>query len=98
MSVTAFLTERDADVVDSFLKYLDRIAKLYPAFSYEHAEAAEPKELAAKVLSIIANKNVFIGICTIKEKVIGTEFLSSSFLSQTYVKEKVNQFESKTSD
>jgi hypothetical protein len=56
--------EEDAELIAKFLKYFAQLSKLYPTFSWEHAEAAEPKVLAEKVMSLIANKNVFIGICT----------------------------------
>ena len=62
----------DAEVVNKFLKYFDQLSKLDLKFSWEHAEAAEPKVLAEKVMSLISNKNVFIGICTKKEHTIST--------------------------
>lgn len=53
-------TEDDAGIVGIFLKYLDQLAQAHPSFSWEHAEGAEPKELADKVLRLIEDKNVFI--------------------------------------
>src|SRR5262245_12372178 len=59
--------QADAAVVDCFLKFFDQLANSHPRFSWEHAEDAEPRVVAEKVMSLIANKNVFIGICTKKE-------------------------------
>lgn len=56
--------EEDDGVVRAFLKYFDQVKKMNIGFDWEHAEAAEPKELAEKVLNLIEDKNLFIGICT----------------------------------
>jgi len=61
-------TANDEQVVGQFLKYLNQVSGLLD-FSWQHAENAEPKDLAAKVLSLIADKTVFIAICTRKELV-----------------------------
>src|ERR1700752_554436 len=63
-------SEDDAKVVNSFLRYFDQLSNLLTNFSWEHAEDAEPKVVAEKVMSLIVNKNVFIGICTKKECVL----------------------------
>ena len=73
------------------------MAKLHPHFSWEHAEAAEPKLLAEKVLSLIKDKNTFIGICTRRERAIEPGLLSSkNWWGQIWAKEP--DFEWKTSD
>jgi hypothetical protein len=54
----------DADVVTAFLSYFNELQLLLPAFTWAHAQAAEPRELAEKILTLIADRNVFIGICT----------------------------------
>ncbi len=59
--------DEDRDLVRYFLDYFSETQKLHPTFSWVHAEAAEPKELQEKVLARIEGKNVFIGICTLKE-------------------------------
>ena len=61
-------TTDDEIVVNTFLKYLSQIQEMNIGFSWEHAEAAEPKELAEKVLTLMQDKNLFIGICTDSEK------------------------------
>lgn len=40
----SFTTDAAA-VVGAFLKYFDQVEGLHPSFSWEHAEAAEPREL-----------------------------------------------------
>jgi hypothetical protein len=90
--------EEDAELVDKFLKYFDRIARLHPQFSWEHAEAAEPRVLSEKVLSLMANKNVFIVICTKKGRTISDSSLKSVTFQPTYRKAKEEEFQWKTSD
>ena len=69
----------DSSVVGKFLAYLTGIAEIHPSFSWEHAEHAEPKGIDAKVLEYFADKNLFIGICTRKERVVAAADLRSSF-------------------
>src|ERR1700674_1513761 len=90
--------KEDADVVRKFLDYFAGLSRLHPTFSWEHAEAAEPKLLTEKVMSIIADKNVFIGICTRRERVITPEMLSTSWLQSGYLKAPEAGFAWKTSD
>jgi hypothetical protein len=71
----------DAEVVGCFLKYFSQLSNSHPNFSWDHAEAAEPKVVAEKVMSLIANKNVFIGICTKKEYVIQPDLLRMRFFN-----------------
>ncbi len=91
-------TDDDEAVVHSFLKYFYQISDLYPHFTWAHAEAAEPKILAEKVLSLISDKNVFIGICTRKEKVISPLDLVETTFPRGFLKAKVDRFFWKTSD
>jgi hypothetical protein len=88
----------DAGVVRIFLDYFDVLAKSLPAFGWEHAEEAEPRPLAEKVLRIISDKNTFIGICTRRERVISDGALSGLILQPSYSKAKTAAFEWKTSD
>lgn len=75
-------SKADAGLVRTFLDYFDNISKLYTTFSWVHAETAAPLELAQKVLSLIDGQNVFIGICTKKEQILGGRLLSVPFLRQ----------------
>jgi tetratricopeptide (TPR) repeat protein len=62
--------EVDKTVVDTFLEFFDQLKGVVPHFSWERARAAEPKDLADKVMALIADKNTFIGICTKNEVVV----------------------------
>ena len=88
----------DAAVVDIFLRYFSQVQNLLPTFTWTSARAAEPKELAAKVLSLIEDRNVFIGICTKKERAIADGKLEPALFSQSTLKAQVGDFEWKTSD
>jgi tetratricopeptide (TPR) repeat protein len=96
--VSHSFAENDAAIVDKFLKYFDTVAKLHPAFSWEHAEAAEPKLLSEKVLALIDNKNTFIGICTRHELTVSHASLSPVFLRPTFRKADQANLSWKTSD
>jgi len=87
----------DAVVVREFLTFFDHIKKINPDFSWEHAEEAEAKQLAEKVLSIIADKTLFIGICTRKELVIQPNLISKFFF-KTKMIARLEDFRWKTSD
>lgn len=71
----------DDAVVGAFLKYFEQLKHLLPNFSWEHAEAAEPIELAEKVRTKFGEKNLFIGICTANEFGVSENALSTLFLS-----------------
>jgi hypothetical protein len=73
-------TEDDESVVQAFLEFLDQVKNLGIGFSWEHAKPAEPKLLAEKVLRLTADKNLFIGICTRKERAVLQDSLKKSFL------------------
>jgi tetratricopeptide (TPR) repeat protein len=91
-------TDDDAGVVSAFLKYFDQLSKLHPTFTWEHAEKAEPRILTEKVLRIIADKNLFIGICTRKEHAVANVALTSMPFQPQYAKARKTDFRSKTSD
>jgi hypothetical protein len=67
-------------------------------FSWESAEPADPKDLADKVMNLIKDKNLFIGICTGKEAVINTVDLSRNKLRRKLLNGPDDRFSSKTSD
>jgi hypothetical protein len=91
-------TKDDAPVVAEFLKFFDRLTKLVPGFSWEHAEEAEAKALTEKVLELIEGKNLFIGICTKKELVIRPASVQKVPLRKDLRFAKLDKFEWKTSD
>lgn len=91
-------TDDDAEVTRKFLKYLGQLAELYPTFSWEHAEPAEPEVLAEKVKRLLVGKNLFIGICTKKERVISPSALSPTVFPGKRFKAREEDFYWKTSD
>ncbi len=91
-------TEDDAEVVGKFLTYFDQLSKSEINFSWDHAEAAEPKVLAQKVMALLSDKNVFIGICTKKERVISPDSLTKSFFHPNRLMAQKGEFFWKTSD
>lgn len=91
-------TEDDDVVVRKFLDYFDQIRNMGIGFEWDHAKAAEPKELAAKVLSLIKGKNLFIGICTKKERSIAELMLRKGWLLRDRLTANAVDFSWKTSD
>jgi hypothetical protein len=91
-------TADDEVVVRTFLKYFDQVEDLNIGFSWEHAESAESKELAEKVLRLMEGKNLFIGICTKNEAAILPSNLSTTKFDKTVLKGKEDRFLWKTSD
>ena len=91
-------TEDDAIVVDAILKCLGRVTELHPRFSWHHAEHPEPTLVDAKVIALFADKNLFIGICTRKERVIAPSALTRSWFAKKSLKAKESDFHWKTSD
>lgn len=91
-------TEDDEDVVREILEYLNQIQGMGIGFRWEHAKPAEPKVLAEKVLALIEDKNLFIGICTKKERVTSDENLKSKILCPSSLCAKKEDLDWKTSD
>jgi hypothetical protein len=75
----SFATE-DELVVQKLLKVLDSVKNLLPGFDWDQAEAAEPQTLSAKVREKMKGKNLFIGICTARERTIPLNALSPYWL------------------
>ncbi len=90
--------DEDADVVGTILKYLSSITEVHPNFRWEHAESPEPKVVDAKVLARFADKNLFIGICTQRERVVQDNELTPPWYPRDSLAGKAAAFEWKTSD
>ncbi len=89
--------EKDNEIVNKFLRFLDSHEKVNAEFSWDHAIAAEPKGVAKKVIEKMRDKNLFIGICTAKEYAIASSALKKTLLGRSYnVKEEYMR--PKTSD
>lgn len=92
-------TEGDAGVVRRFLDYFATLSNSGLNFSWEHAETAEPKLVAEKVMTLLSDKNVFIGICTKKERVVQQSSLKKSiFFPRGDFRVNENDLSWKTSD
>jgi tetratricopeptide (TPR) repeat protein len=91
-------TEDDKTLNSTFLDYLDQIKAMGIGFNWDHAKAAEPRELAEKVMSLIRDKNLFIGICTKKERVIGPTELERCWTKRKVLGSHESKFAWKTSD
>lgn len=91
-------TKDDEDVVHIFLKYFDQLSRSQLNFSWEHAEIAEPETLDKKVMSLIDNKNVFIGICTRKEAIYKEISPKKKFLNFLQTHDAKYELVWKTSD
>jgi hypothetical protein len=63
-------TGDDADVVRRFGEMFTNLTHVMPEFSWNHAELAKPISISEKVLDLTGDKNVFIAICTRKERVL----------------------------
>lgn len=91
-------SDDDREVVRRILELLDQLSKLQPGFSWEHAEAPEPQLVTDKVLARFEGKNVFIGICTRKERVVEERALRPSKFSRSKLVGNADAFSWKTSD
>jgi len=60
----------DKEVVGKFLEHFRTLERAYPGFKWDHAEEADLKTLSEKVVAKIQDKNVFIGICTARERAV----------------------------
>ena len=93
----SFMPE-DEPVVRAFLKFFDQVKEMNLGFTWQHAEPAEPKVLAAKVLGLMEGKNLFVGICTKKEVVVAPDNLKPVFLNKSFLKARQEHLTWKTSD
>jgi tetratricopeptide (TPR) repeat protein len=91
-------TAEDSIVVGKFLRYFDAIKEINSDFFWEHAERAEPSAIDEKVLRLFEDKNVFIGICTRKERVISPAHLTRNTFKRDHLNGKQEDFHWKTSD
>lgn len=91
-------TVDDDPVVRTFLEYFNEIQEMNLGFSWDHARAAEAKDLSEKVLMKIQDKNLFIGICTKKERVVAASELRPPLWPRKQLAADENSFEWKTSD
>ncbi|MBT7084659.1 MAG: hypothetical protein HN931_00615 [Desulfobacterales bacterium] len=90
--------ENDESLVQVFLNIFTELQKMNIGFSWDHAKEAESKDLAEKVMQKIQDKNLFIGICTKKERVIEPNELKPTWLIGKRLSGSANSYFWKTSD
>jgi tetratricopeptide (TPR) repeat protein len=88
----------DEEVVRTILKCLTRIGELHPNFSWQSAKEPEPRMVDEKVLTLFADKNLFIGICTAKERVVANEVLKAPWWAPHWLGTRKTNYLWKTSD
>lgn len=71
----------DEVLVSAFTKHLNLLARLPIGFSWVHAEAAQARDLKDKVLPLFADSNIFIAICSKKERVVPADKVRRSWFS-----------------
>lgn len=91
-------TKDDEALNSTFLGYLDQIKSMGIGFTWDHAKAAEPRELSEKVMDLIRDKNLFFGICTKKERVIEPEELKRCWITRKVLRADEGKIHWKTSD
>jgi len=79
----SFLNE-DKDVVRSFTDYLDTLKNSLNDFDWVHATEPRPDGVPNKVLELIENKNLFIGICTKNERVSKNEHFNRTWFGKNF--------------
>jgi tetratricopeptide (TPR) repeat protein len=93
----SFIKE-DEEVVRAFLDFFNHVKEIGIGFDWEHAKPAEPKALAEKVKELTRDKNVFIGICTKRERVVEPEKLKQGKLRKGTLRAHTQDLLWKTSD
>ena len=91
-------TDDDKDVVRIFTDHFNTLQRSPLPFSWINAQRAEPVELTAKVLKLIADKNVFIGICTKKQRSVSPDDLVATIWPRGSLRAQQDRFIWKTSD
>lgn len=91
-------TAEDEAIVKAFTDFLTELQQTLPSFSWDHAERAEPSTLTDKVLRIARDKNLFIGICTSKEKVVPLATFTRAWPIRIFSNPKPELVATKTSD
>src|SRR5258708_20762601 len=91
-------TSDDSAVLTQFLKYCELLTRSNINFSWAHAEPAEPRVLADKVISLLSDCNVLIAICTRKERVVAPAALTDTIFPRGSLKAAKREFMWKTSD
>ncbi|MEO1169679.1 MAG: tetratricopeptide repeat protein [Pseudomonadota bacterium] len=90
--------EVDEQVVGVILKYFDQLQEALPSFDWVNAREARPEELAKKVIALMADRNVFIGVCTKRERAFDPTNAMKPWFSTGRLQVSEDKLEWKTSD
>lgn len=90
--------DEDAAVVTVILQCLTRVSQIHTSFSWGHAQEPEPEMVHSKVLTMLADKNLFIGICTASEQVVSSKNLKPIPIWRNRLFGQASAFELKASD
>ncbi|MBI3912742.1 MAG: hypothetical protein HY327_00900 [Chloroflexi bacterium] len=90
--------DADREVVRKFTDFLNHVRDLGIGFIWDHAEDAEAKDLSQKVVEKMDGKNLFIGICTRRERAVSPENLRPLPLIEQWLIGNENELTWKTSD
>ena len=100
-SVRAFVghsfSQEDENVVRRITDYLSTLKDSLPDFDWVHATEPRADGVQDKVLELMEDKNLFIGICTKNERVSKAKNFTSTILSKA-LKIEEHDLEWKTSD
>jgi hypothetical protein len=92
-------SDQDKALVAAFLDHFKTLARVYPEFTWDHAEEeAEPSPLSDKVLAKIEGKNVFIGICTRNERAVRDALLRPALFRKNVLMANAGDLQWKASD
>lgn len=89
-------SDKDKELVSSFLEQFERIHKLNPNFNWGHAKEAEAKEIGHKVSERMSGKNLHVAICTKKDAFIPETHLAEVLAGTKTVTKEILKW--KTSD
>lgn len=102
MSINAFVghsfAKGDIELVRKFLAFFDTVSKTGLDFHWDHAEDAEPKDLSTKVIEKMEGKNLFIGICTPRQRSVDLDKLHTFSLLPAFSWSNSTNFQTKISD
>lgn len=91
-------TDDDKNLVLSVTEFLEAFKGSNSAFSWTHAEAARPEDIVDKVLPMLRSCDIFVGICSKKERVASPVFFRRSFWTKTSSVIDESKLQWKTSD
>lgn len=102
MTTKAFLghsfTAEDKELVGNVIEFLDAQKVAHREFEWHHATQARATGVVEKVLPMIRESSIFIGLCTRKERVVSPKDLEPTLWTSKTLKVAADKVEWKTSD